>query len=103
MMFYSDNDNIITTIIPSARYAAYSPESQRGIASFEYTDVNYPSTTVMLENLEKGQLYEIRLGSMNSEGVSEPSNPTVIYVGVAGKIFTYFFFAMFTPITRYRN
>ena len=39
----------------------------------------------MLENLEKGELYEIRLGAVNSEGVSDPSDPTVIYVGVAGK------------------
>ena len=39
----------------------------------------------MLENLEKGELYEIRLGAVNSEGVSAPSDPTVIYVGVAGK------------------
>ena len=59
--------------------------SPRDISSFSYIDVAYPQSTVMLENLEKGELYEIRLGSVNSEGVSDPSDPTVIYVGVAGK------------------
>ena len=75
----------IKTPIDIIRYTVYDPVSPRDISSFSYIDVTYPQSTVMLENLEKGELYEIRLGAVNSEGVSDPSDPTVIYVGVAGK------------------
>jgi len=39
----------------------------------------------MLTGLTAGNLYEIRMSTGNSEGISVKSEPVIIYVGVAGE------------------
>ena len=56
----------------------------QNIDSYDHQDIQLPATTAMLEGLSAGNLYKIRLSSVNEKGASEPGPPTVIFVGVAG-------------------
>ena len=77
------------------RYIIYNSEVNKPINESQHKDVSFPSTDVMLEGLQADKLYELRLSSVNDKGYSDPSPPTIIFVGVAGRMSSTFCFELY--------